>query len=115
MGITAIVLGCSALEMINIAYNNNITDLSLKSLSKCSSLKVLEIRGCPCVSSVGLSAIAMGCRQIAEMDIKKCYNIDDNAMLPLAKFSQNLKQVLPPCTLVVLKLNLADLSACHTN
>ncbi|KAF3454840.1 hypothetical protein FNV43_RR05288 [Rhamnella rubrinervis] len=93
MGIAAIAQGCPALEMINIAYNNKITDLSLTSLSKCSSLKVLEIRGCPQVSSVGLSAIAMGCRQIAEVDIKKCYNIDDNAMLPLAKFSQNLKQI----------------------
>lgn len=94
MGIAAIAQGCPALEIINIAYNNKVTDLSLTSLSYCSSLKVLEIRGCPCVSSVGLSAIAMGCKQIAVLDIKKCYDINDTAMLPLAQFSQNLKQVL---------------------
>lgn len=101
MGIAAIAKGCPALEMINIAYNNKITDLSLTSLSNCSSLKVLEIRGCPCVSSVGLSAIAMGCKQIVDVDVKKCYNINDNAMLPLAKFSQNLKQVPSLCAFIV--------------
>ncbi|KAH7543680.1 hypothetical protein FEM48_Zijuj02G0210900 [Ziziphus jujuba var. spinosa] len=92
-GIAAIAQGCPALEIINIAYNNNITDLSLTSLSNCSRLKVLEIRGCPCVSSVGLSTIAKECKVIEVVDIKKCYNINDNAMLPLAQFSQNLKQI----------------------
>lgn len=92
-GIEAIGQGCPALEMINIAYNSKITDSSLISLSKCSNLKALEIRGCPCVSSVGLSAIAMECRQLAVLDIKKCFNINDNAMHPLGKFSQNLEQV----------------------
>ncbi|EXB78511.1 hypothetical protein L484_011134 [Morus notabilis] len=93
MGIGAIARGCTALEMINIAYNSKITDLSLTSLSKCSSLKVLEIRGCPCISSEGLSAIAIGCRQLTVLDIKKCFNINDSAMHPLAQFSQNLKQI----------------------
>ena len=92
-GIAAIGHGCPALEMINIAYNRKITDSSLISLSKCSNLKALEIRGCPQVSSVGLSAIATECRQLAVLDIKKCFNINDNAMHPLGKFSQNLEQV----------------------
>ncbi|XP_030506291.1 F-box/LRR-repeat protein 3 isoform X2 [Cannabis sativa] len=92
-GIEAIGHGCPALEMINIAYNSKITDTSLISLSKCSSLKVLEIRGCPHISSVGLSSIAMECRQLSELDIKKCFNINDNAMHPLGKFSQNLQQI----------------------
>lgn len=93
-GIAAIANGCPALEMINIAYNDKITDNSLISLSKCLMLKALEIRGCPSVSSMGLSAIAMGCRQLMVLDIKKCVNINDNGMIPLAQFSQNLKQVL---------------------
>ncbi|GLU02601.1 hypothetical protein SLE2022_198460 [Rubroshorea leprosula] len=92
-GIAAIAGGCPALEMINVAYNNNITDISLTSLSKCSKLEALEIRGCPCVSSVGLAAIAVGCKQLKVLDIKKCFNIDDNGMLPLAQYSQNLKQI----------------------
>jgi F-box/leucine-rich repeat protein 2/20 len=93
-GIAAIAHGCPALEMINIAYNEKITDNSLISLSKCLMLKALEIRGCPSVSSKGLSAVAMGCRQLMVLDIKKCVNINDNGMIPLAQFSQNLKQVL---------------------
>ncbi|OMP02349.1 Leucine-rich repeat, cysteine-containing subtype [Corchorus olitorius] len=92
-GITAVADGCPALEMINIAYNDKVTDKSLTSLSKCSMLKELEIRGCPGVSSIGLSAIAVGCKQLTVLDIKKCFNIDDNGMLPLAQFSRNLKQI----------------------
>ncbi|MBA0850813.1 hypothetical protein Goshw_007354 [Gossypium schwendimanii] len=92
-GIAAIGEGCPALEMINIAYNDKITDNSLISLSKCRLLKALEIRGCLGVSSIGLSAIAVGCKQLTVLDIKKCFNINDNGMLPLAQFSQNLKQI----------------------
>ncbi|KAF5446625.1 hypothetical protein F2P56_032235 [Juglans regia] len=92
-GIAAIAHGCPTLEMINIAYNDKITDRSLISLSKCLMLKALEIRGCHSVSSVGLSAIAMGCRQLMVLDIKKCVNINDNGMIPLAQFSQNLKEI----------------------
>ncbi|CAK7351955.1 unnamed protein product [Dovyalis caffra] len=93
VGIAAVTVGCPKLEIINIAYNDKVTDASLKSLSRCSRLKVLEIRGCPHVSSKGLSAIAIGCRKLMVLDIKKCFNINDSAMLPLAQFSQNLKQI----------------------
>lgn len=92
-GIAATAGGCPGLEMINIAYNDKITDSSLISLSKCSWLKALEIRGCCCISSVGLSAIAMGCKQLTVLDIKKCVNVNDDGMLPLAQFSHNLKQI----------------------
>ncbi|KAK9279690.1 hypothetical protein L1049_013370 [Liquidambar formosana] len=92
-GIAAIAHGCPALEMINIAYNDRVTDDSLISLSKCLKLKALEIRGCSCVSSVGLSAIAVGCRRLTNLGIKKCHNINDAGMLPLARFSQKLKQI----------------------
>lgn len=94
MGIEEIAHGCPELEIINIAYNDKISDTSLISLSKCSSLKELEIRGCHSVSSIGLSAIAKGCRQLRVLDVKKCIKINDNGMLSLARHSQNLKQVL---------------------
>ncbi|XP_043726348.1 F-box/LRR-repeat protein 3 [Telopea speciosissima] len=93
LGIAAIASGCSRLEMINIAYCKDITDHSLRSLSKCSRLNTLEIRGCLHISSSGLSAIAVGCKQLTKLDIKKCYNIDDSGMLPLAHFSQNLRVI----------------------
>ncbi|KDP22812.1 hypothetical protein JCGZ_00399 [Jatropha curcas] len=92
-GILAIASGCPDLEMINISYCKDITDSSLISLSKCVRLNTFESRGCPLISSLGLSAIAVGCRQLIKLDIKKCHNIDDAGMLPLAHFSQNLKQI----------------------
>lgn len=92
-GISAIAHGCPDLEMINIAYCKDITDTSLISLSKCSRLNTFESRGCPLITSLGLAAIAVGCKQLTKLDIKKCYNVDDVGMLPLAHFSQNLRQV----------------------
>ncbi|KAL2488572.1 F-box/LRR-repeat protein 3 [Forsythia ovata] len=93
VGITAIANGCPALEMINMAYCDQVTDCSLICLSQCLQLKALEIRGCPCVSSVGLSAIATNCKQLTVLDIKKCCNIDDTGMVSLARCSQYLKQI----------------------
>ncbi|KAL5740284.1 hypothetical protein ACOSP7_029159 [Xanthoceras sorbifolium] len=92
-GISAIAYGCPDLEMINIAYCKDITDSSLLSLSKCSRLNTFESRGCPLITSLGLAALAVGCKQLTKLDIKKCHNIDDVGMLPLAHFSQNLRQI----------------------
>lgn len=93
LGILAIAQGCPGLEMINVAYCKDITDRSLLSLSKCSRLKTLESRGCSLITSLGLTAIAVGCKELTKLDIKKCHNIDDAGMLPLAHFSQNLRQI----------------------
>lgn len=92
-GISAIAYACTGLEMINIAYCKSITDTSLIQLSRCTRLNTFECRGCPLITSVGLAAIAVGCRQLTKLDIKKCYNIDDTGMIPLAHFSQNLRQI----------------------
>ncbi|CAN6556351.1 unnamed protein product [Malus baccata var. baccata] len=92
-GIAKIACGCPAMEMINIAYNDKITDSSLISLSQCLRLRILEIRGCPRVSTVGLSTIARACRELEVLDIKKCVDINDNAMFALGQFCQNLRQI----------------------
>ena len=94
LGISAIARGCPDLEMINVAYCKEITDYSFRSLSKCSRLNTIESRGCPLITSLGLAAIAIGCKQLTKLDIKKCSNINDTGMIPLAHFSQNLRQVL---------------------
>ncbi|KAJ1419272.1 Leucine-rich repeat [Sesbania bispinosa] len=93
LGISAIASGCPDLEMMNTSYCTSITDRALFSLSKCANLKTLEIRGCLLVTSIGLASIAMNCKQLVRLDIKKCYNIDDTGMIPLAHFSQNLRQI----------------------
>ncbi|PIN19691.1 hypothetical protein CDL12_07619 [Handroanthus impetiginosus] len=93
LSILSIAHGCTGLEMINIAYCKLISDRSLVALSKCPKLNTLESRGCPLITSLGLTAIAVGCKQLSKLDIKKCHNIDDKGMIPLAHFTQNLKQI----------------------
>ncbi|URE44519.1 Leucine Rich Repeat family protein [Musa troglodytarum] len=92
IGVMAIARGCPLLQIINLSYCTEVTDHSLRSLSKCSNLNTLEIRGCQ-VSSSGLAIIAVGCRKLTKLDIKKCYYVDDAGMLLLARFSQNLRQI----------------------
>lgn len=92
-GLLAIGRGCPGLEMINISYCEEVTDNSFMSFSKCSKLSTIESRGCPLITYFGLAAIAAGCKQLTKLDIKKCYKIDDSAMISLAHFSQNLKMI----------------------
>jgi F-box and leucine-rich repeat protein 2/20 len=82
------------LESINLSYCTGITDRSLMALSKCANLNTLEIRGCSRVSSSGISEIAMGCRLLSKLDIKKCFDINDVGMLYISQFSHCLRQVL---------------------
>ncbi|KAK1271162.1 hypothetical protein QJS04_geneDACA005929 [Acorus gramineus] len=92
-GVSAVANGCSRLQMINLAYCKEITDCSLRTLSECSDLSTLEIRGCVLVSSIGLSAIAVGCKLITKLDVKNCQDVDDVGMLSLARMSKNLRQI----------------------
>ncbi|KAG5552865.1 hypothetical protein RHGRI_010839 [Rhododendron griersonianum] len=92
-GILTVAGGCPGLEMINTSYCQDITNSSLISLSKCSKLNTLESRGCSLITSLGIMAIAAGCKQLIKLDIKKCCNVDDTGMIPLAHFSQNLRQI----------------------
>lgn len=91
-GIADIAKGCPSLEMINMAYCDKISDTSLESLAHCLLLKTLEIRGCPSISSAGLTAVAMGCSQLAVLDIKKTC-ITDAGLIGLAQHSLFLRQV----------------------
>ncbi|KAK1398137.1 F-box/LRR-repeat protein 3 [Heracleum sosnowskyi] len=92
-GILAISDGCPDLQMINVAYCNDITDISLISMSKCSKIHTFESRGCALITSLGLAALAVGCKHLTKLDLKKCYRIDDFGMVPLAHFCQNLRQI----------------------
>ncbi|KAL6905992.1 hypothetical protein ACP4OV_003593 [Aristida adscensionis] len=92
-GVTQLAQGCPMLESINLSYCTGITDRSLISLSKCAKLNTLEIRGCPKVSSSGISEIAVGCRLLSKLDIKKCFEINDLGMLYLSQFSHSLRQI----------------------
>jgi len=45
------------------------------------------------ITSTGLSEIAMGCRLLSKLDIKKCFEINDAGMLYLSQFSHSLRQI----------------------
>ncbi|TVU51560.1 hypothetical protein EJB05_02995, partial [Eragrostis curvula] len=92
-GVTQLAQGCPKLEAINLSYCTDITDRSLMALSKCAKLNTLEIRGCPRVSSCGISEVAMGCRLLSKLDIKKCFEINDVGMLYISQFSHSLRQI----------------------
>ncbi|KAK4775915.1 hypothetical protein SAY87_023876 [Trapa incisa] len=114
-GILAIACSCTNLEMINTSYCNGITDTALIALSKCPRLTTVECRGVPHITSLGLAAIAIGCKQLARLDVKKCSMIDDAGMIPLAHFSQNLQQINLSYTSVtdVGLLSLTSISCLH--
>ncbi|KAF8753602.1 hypothetical protein HU200_011598 [Digitaria exilis] len=95
VGVSSVVKSIPNLLELNLSYCcPKLTDRSLMSLSKCTKLNTLEIRGCPRISSAGLSEIAMGCRLLSKLDIKKCFEINDVGMLYLSQFSHALRQVL---------------------
>lgn len=45
------------------------------------------------VSGAGLTAVAAGCRGLAELDLKHCENINDSGFWALGQYSKNLHQV----------------------
>eukprot|EP01018_Ginkgo_biloba_P027920 Gb_24899 [translate_table: standard] len=93
VGLAAIANGCLKLKIINLSYCVGITDDALKSLAQLQDLHNLEIRGCSIVTSVGVSAIALGCKRLVELDIKRCYYVDDVGVLTVVHWCRNLRQI----------------------
>jgi len=65
----------------------------MKHLSSLKELFDLEMRALHRVTSLGVTAIAMGCSSLTELDVKRCYAVDDVAMCALAQYSPNIRQV----------------------
>ncbi|ONK78694.1 uncharacterized protein A4U43_C02F21460 [Asparagus officinalis] len=92
-GLASLAISCKKLKKLNICYCNEITDKGLKHLSSLKELQDLEMRSLYKVTSLGITAIAMGCISLTELDVKKCYSVDDMAMSALAQYSPNLRQI----------------------
>lgn len=45
------------------------------------------------VTGIGVASIAMGCPNLVELDLKRCYSVDDASIWAVARYSQNLRQV----------------------
>ncbi|KAM0948511.1 putative leucine-rich repeat domain superfamily [Dioscorea sansibarensis] len=92
-GLTALVAGCKKIKKLNMCYCTKITDRGMNHLSCLEELKEIEIRGLTQVTSLGITAIAIGCRSLAELDMKHCDSVDDVGFLALAQHSEFLRQI----------------------
>ncbi|CAA6654331.1 unnamed protein product [Spirodela intermedia] len=78
-GLAAIGGGCRKLRKINICYCTQITDRGLEHLCGLDLLTDLEMREVVRVTGAGVTAVAVGCRSLVELDMKKCRSVDDPA------------------------------------
>lgn len=93
-GLAALAGGCQKIRKLNLSYCIEITDKGMERLSKLVELFDLELRGLHKITGGGLTALASGCKKLAELDLKHCESIDDSGFWSLAYYSRNLQQVL---------------------
>lgn len=94
VGVEAIATRCPRLRVANLSYCIRITDAAMASLAKLNDLQQLELRGCRKVSSIGLTFLASGCKQLKELDMKHCSGVDDAGIFSLVTGCTQLRQVL---------------------
>ncbi|KAL8188848.1 hypothetical protein R6Q57_029603 [Mikania cordata] len=92
-GLGFIASGCKKIRKLNLCYCSKITDIGMTYLSQLEELSDLEMRCILKVTSVGLTALASGCRKLSELDIKHCENISDAGFWSLTYYSWNLQQI----------------------
>lgn len=79
--------------MLNLCYCTQITDAGLKHLGTLEELTNLEMRCLVRITGIGITSIAIGCTSLIELDLKRCYSVDDAGLWALSRYSQNLRQV----------------------
>ncbi|KGN66042.1 F-box/LRR-repeat protein 3 isoform X1 [Cucumis sativus] len=92
-GLEALSSGCKKLMKLNLSYCNKLTDRGMGYIGHLEELCVLEIRGLHNVTSVGLTAVAAGCKRLVDLDMKQCQNVDDAGFWALASYAHNLRQL----------------------
>ncbi|GJN25783.1 hypothetical protein PR202_gb13656 [Eleusine coracana subsp. coracana] len=92
-GLAALAGGCKKMRMLNLRYCDQITDAGLKHLSSLEELTNLEMRCLVRVTGIGIASIATGCPNLRELDLKRCYSVDDASVWAVARYSQNLRQL----------------------
>ncbi|KAG6522715.1 hypothetical protein ZIOFF_019866 [Zingiber officinale] len=92
-GLAAIAAGCKKIQKLNLCYCTKITDGGLRHVSRLEELRDLELRGLCHVTSSGIAKIAMGCRHLSELDLKRCNLVDDGGLFALAQYTENLRQI----------------------
>ena len=92
-GLAAVASGCKKIRMLNLCYCTQITDAGLKHVSALEELTNLELRCLVRITGIGITSIAIGCTSLIELDLKRCYSVDDAGLWALSRYSQNLRQV----------------------
>ncbi|XP_041018732.1 F-box/LRR-repeat protein 3 [Juglans microcarpa x Juglans regia] len=92
-GLAALTNGCKKLMKLNLSYCNGVTDRGMHYIGHLKELSDLEMRGLINITSVGLTAVAAGCKRLAELDLKHCERIDDSGFWALAYYSRNMRQI----------------------
>ncbi|XP_044500507.1 F-box/LRR-repeat protein 3 isoform X2 [Mangifera indica] len=92
-GLASLSTGCKKLKNLNLSYCDKITDRGMGYIGSLKELSNLEIRGLMNITSAGLTAVAAGCKKLADLDLKHCEKIDDLGFWALAFYSQNLRQI----------------------
>ncbi|CAL4982855.1 unnamed protein product [Urochloa decumbens] len=106
-GLAALTHGCKKIRMLNLRYCTQITDAGLKHLSALEELTHLEMRCLVRITGIGITSIAVGCTSLIELDLKRCYSVDDAALWALSRYSQNLRQ------LTISYCQVTGLGLCH--
>ncbi|RLN30346.1 hypothetical protein C2845_PM05G15490 [Panicum miliaceum] len=92
-GLAALANGCKKIKLLNFCYCNKITDSGLGHLGSLEELTNLELRCLVRITCIGISSIAIGCKSLIELDLKRCYSVDDAGLGALARNALNLRQV----------------------
>ncbi|KAJ3681366.1 hypothetical protein LUZ60_015855 [Juncus effusus] len=104
-GLASISAGCLKIRKLNLCYCNQISDTGLNSLGSLEDLSDLELRGLVRITSSGITSMAVGCRRLTHLDLKRCYSVDDAGMWALARYTENLRQLtISYCTVTGLGL-----------
>ncbi|CAD6252661.1 unnamed protein product [Miscanthus lutarioriparius] len=106
-GLAAVASGCKKIRMLNLCYCTQITDAGLKHVSALEELTNLELRCLRRITGIGITSIAIGCTSLIELDLKRCYSVDDAGLWALSRYSQNLRQ------LTISYCQVTGLGLCH--
>ena len=73
------VAGGCAERLHTLVVSNCIalTDAGIVHISRCSTLRELNLSTCRQTSDVGLAALASGCTQLTALDLTGCYKVSD--------------------------------------
>jgi F-box/leucine-rich repeat protein 14 len=92
--------GLPNLDKINLSFCVSITDTGLKSLSKLTTLRDLNLRSCDNISDIGVGFLGENGLNLHSLDVSFCANITDSGMKHIASGISSLRSLsLTTCSI----------------